>query len=414
MSNWKNKDSVLKAIYMEDYIPDVMEKIDPSLLADRDVIQYAICIDGCSLEYASDELKNDKEIVVLAVQQDGSALCYASDNLKDDKEVVMAAVKNYGYALSDASDSLKADKEVCLAAIGNSGEDVLDDISDSLKKDKEIISAIENFQDDFDIGEEEEREKPPGWVEPIHRYRIDTAQFGTGGEFVCGKVSLEFVKYWTPIIAEEGDDRLTKHMLAIDGYEGPLDPNSPKVVETEGDFDTPYHELEIIEHFTCAYSDQGFIVTEITDEEDNHGVGKNEQRDIIGNCIYSREGAIVRSEEPEITEWISEDDLKDFIPVLLFHNIDKGDFGSWFIGTDENGFDASKLAYSQVETELGIFIERVWYDKEELKKDEDYASSSPKNTITTVGWLNIKLRDSVEKYTDQYIDENEFWSLIDE
>ena len=229
---------------------------------------------------------------------------------------------------------------------------------------------------------------------------------------MCGKVSLEFVKYWRPIIAEEGDDRLTKHMLAIDGYEGPLDPNSPKVVETEGDFDTPYSELEIIEHFTCANSDQGFIVTEITDEEDNHGVGKNEQRDIIGNCIYSREGAIVGSEEPEITEWISEDDLKDFIPVLLFHNIDKGDFGSWFIGTDENGFDASKLAYSQVETELGIFIERVWYDKEELKKDEDYASSSPKNTITTVGWLNIKLRDSVEKYTDQYIDENELWSNL--
>ena len=415
MSNWKNKDSVLKAIYMEDYIPDVMEKIDPSLLADRDVIQYAICIDGCSLEYASDELKNDKEIVVLAVQQDGSALCYASDNLKDDKEVVMAAVKNCGYALSDASDSLKADKEVCLAAIGNSGEDVLDDISDSLKKDKEIISAIDNFEDDFDFDDsEEEREKPPGWVEPIHRYRIDTAQFGQGGEFVCGKVSLEFVKYWTPIIAEEGDDRLTKHMLAIDGYEGPLDPNSPKVVATEGDFDTPYSELEIIEHFTCANSDQGFIVTEITDEEDNHGVGKNEQRDIIGNCIYSREGAIVGSEEPEITEWISEDDLKDFIPVLLFHNIDKGDFGSWFIGTDENGFDASKLAYSQVETELGIFIERVWYDKEELRKDEDYASSSPKNTITTVGWLNIKLRDGVEKYTDQYIDENEFWSIANE
>ena len=63
MSNWKNKEKVLKAIYMEDYIPDVMGKIDPSLLADRDVIQYAVCIDGCSLEYASDELKNDKEIV---------------------------------------------------------------------------------------------------------------------------------------------------------------------------------------------------------------------------------------------------------------------------------------------------------------------------------------------------------------
>ena len=62
MSNWKNKDSVLKAIYMEDYIPDVMEKIDPSLLADRDVIQYAICIDGCSLEMQVMNLKMIKRL----------------------------------------------------------------------------------------------------------------------------------------------------------------------------------------------------------------------------------------------------------------------------------------------------------------------------------------------------------------
>ena len=99
---------------------------------------------------------------------------------------------------------------------------------------------------------------------------------------------------------------------------------------------------------------------------------------------------------------------------MLFHNIDKGDFGSWFIGTDENGFDSSKLSYSQVETELGAFIERVWYDKEELTKYDENASSSPKDTTSTVGWLNMKYRDSAEKYTDEYIDENELWSLADE
>ena len=101
---------------------------------------------------------------------------------------------------------------------------------------------------------------------------------------------------------------------------------------------------------------------------------------------------------------------KNFIPVLLFHNVDKGDFGSWFIGTDEDGFDASKLSYSQVETELGTFIERVWYDQAELTKNDEYASSSPKDTTSWVGWLNIKDREGVEKYTDQYIDENELWS----
>ena len=407
----KDKDKVFKAIYLADYVPDVMEIIEESLLDNKAIIDYAVRVDGCALEYASDDLKNDKEIVLKAVNNDGSALSYASDNLKDDKEVVMAAVSKDGWALSDASDSLKLDKEICLQAVITSGDAIIDDVDDSLKNDKDIVAAIENFEDDFDFDDsEEEREKPPGWVEPIHRYRIDTAQWAHGGEFVCGKVSTEFVKYWSPIIADEGNEKLTNHMLGIDGYDGPIDPNSPKVVQTEGDWDTPYHELEAIEHFTSANSDQGFRVTEITGEEDDF-VGDDEkiQKGIAGNCIYSREAAIVSLEEPKVTEYISEDDLKDFIPVVLFHNIDKGDFGSWFIGTDEDGFDASKLSYSQVETELGEFIERLWYDQEELKRFDDDASSSPKETISTVGWLNMKYLDSAEKYTDEYINENEFF-----
>ena len=357
----KDKDKVFKAIYLADYVPDVMEIIEESLLDNKAIIDYAVRVDGCALEYASDDLKNDKEIVLKAVNNDGSALSYASDNLKDDKEVVMAAVSKDGWALSDASDSLKLDKEICLQAVITSGDAIIDDVDDSLKNDKDIVAAIESFEDDFDFDDsEEEREKPPGWVESIHRYRIDTAQWAQGGEFVCGKVSTEFVKYWAPIIADEGNEKLTNHMLGLDGYDGPVDPNSPKVVQTDGDWDKPYHELEAIEHFTSANSDQGFRVTEITGEEDDF-VDDDEkiQTGITGNCIYSREGAIIRLEEPEVTEHISEDDLKEFIPVLLFHNIDKGDFGSWFIGTDEDGFDASKLSYSQIETELGVFIERA-------------------------------------------------------
>lgn len=390
MSNWRNKDSVLKAIYMEDYIPDVMEKIDPLLLADRDVIQYAVCIDGCSLEYASDELKNDKEIVMLAVQQDGSALCYASDNLKNDKEV-------------------------CLAAIGNSGDAVIDDIDDSLKEDKDIVSAIDNFKDDFDFDDsEEEREKPPGWVEPIHKYRIDPYFKAIGGEFVCGKVSEKFVKYWAPIVTESGPDKLTDHMKAIEGFDTFLDPNSPKVVDDEWG-NPPYRELENIEHFTLINSDQSFRVTEITGEDDKFGAGINELTNVDGNCLFSREGACITTEEPKVIERISEEDLKDFVPVLLYLNINGGDFGSWFIGTDADGFDPSKLAYSQIETSLGIFIERLWYDKEELKRDDTYlGDSTPKGETSSIGWLNMKYRDSVEKYTDQYIDENEFWPLVNE
>ena len=58
-----NKNKVLKAIYLADYVPDVMEKIEESLLGDKDIIEYAVRVDGCALEYASDNLKNDNSIL---------------------------------------------------------------------------------------------------------------------------------------------------------------------------------------------------------------------------------------------------------------------------------------------------------------------------------------------------------------
>lgn len=411
----KDKDKVFKAIYLADYVPDVMERIEESLLDNKAIIDYAVRVDGCALEYASDNLKNNKEIVLKAVNNDGSALSYASDNLKDDKEVVMAAVSKDGWALSDASDSLKLDKEICLQAVITSGDDVIDYVDDSLKNDKDIVAALENFEDDIDFEDsEDEREKPPGWVEPIHKYRIDPCRRAMGAEFVCGKVSEQFVKHWVPIVTEFGSDKLTDHMKAIEGFDTSLDSNSPKVVDDEWG-NRPYHELENIEHFTLMYSDQSFTVTEITGEDDKFGAGINELEDVEGNCLFSREGACISTEEPKVTESISEDNLKDFAPVLLYQNINREGFGSWFFGTDADGFDPSKLAYSQIETSLGIFIEKLWYDKEELNMDDSYlGDSTPKGENSSIGWLNMKYWDSVEKYTDQYIDENEFWSLIDE
>ena len=47
--------------------------------------------------------------------------------------------------------------------------------------------------------------------------------------------------------------------------------------------------------------------------------------------------------------------------------------------------------------------------------DDSYlGDSTPKGENSSIGWLYMKYWDSIEKYTDQYIDENEFWSLIDE
>lgn len=44
---------------------------------------------GCSLIYASDELKNDKEVVIAAVKENRYALTFASDELIEDKDFKM-------------------------------------------------------------------------------------------------------------------------------------------------------------------------------------------------------------------------------------------------------------------------------------------------------------------------------------
>lgn len=83
----------------------------------------------CSLQYASDELKDDKEVVLAAVSssiasfggnndgQYNGSLSHASDNLKNDEAVVLAAISQSEKALDHASELLKVDKDfLCKAS----------------------------------------------------------------------------------------------------------------------------------------------------------------------------------------------------------------------------------------------------------------------------------------------------------
>ena len=90
MADWKNKEEVMKAIAEtweeEAYIDDVLDKVDDSLLSDKELIMTIVQLkhSGCLLDYADDSLKADKEIVMAAVQTDGYALGYADDSLRAD------------------------------------------------------------------------------------------------------------------------------------------------------------------------------------------------------------------------------------------------------------------------------------------------------------------------------------------
>ena len=79
--------------------------------SDVEFAKVALKVNGSSLQYVSDILKDDREIVLEAVKQNGCALQYASDNFKNDKEIVFEAFKKYFNAFQYASDDLKTDRE---------------------------------------------------------------------------------------------------------------------------------------------------------------------------------------------------------------------------------------------------------------------------------------------------------------
>ena len=66
MVDWKNKEEVMKAIAEtweeEAYIDDVLDKVDDSLLSDKELIMTIVQLknSGCLLDYADDALKADK------------------------------------------------------------------------------------------------------------------------------------------------------------------------------------------------------------------------------------------------------------------------------------------------------------------------------------------------------------------
>ena len=67
MTNWNNKEEVLRAIRSRR---------------------------GYLLKYASDELKNDKEVVLAAAHLNGRALEHASEELRSDREFILEAVND--------------------------------------------------------------------------------------------------------------------------------------------------------------------------------------------------------------------------------------------------------------------------------------------------------------------------------
>ena len=217
-------------------------------------------------------------------------------------------------------------------------------------------------------------------------FRIEAGRYG--GETVIGEVDDSFVE----AMIDADQEELIEHCTSADeeDFEGPI--------PCEGYY---MWECDEIEHLNSAYADSGFIVTEVTNEDNKFDYSETETDFEPVSCLYSRE-AYTQNSEPDWDDIDKEKD--DYIPVLNFHSSEKGNFGCWFVETEGEPFDKYKFTYGIVETNMGEFIDRVYYDGKELDCEYDYADSIGKAYYAEVGWFNRRWHDSFDKYDEDQLD----------
>jgi hypothetical protein len=222
------------------------------------------------------------------------------------------------------------------------------------------------------------------------KFRIEGGNYG--GECVIGEVKNAFVQQ--AIDLDEGE--LIDRVLEAEEWEQPEpadieEHEDPEAVVIPRD-DYYMWECDDIEHINGPYADGGFTVYEVpADGSDDYDYDKEIWS---GEAIhmYGREGGYFGTEEPdEVTE--------ELVPVLAFMSSEKGTFGVWFIEQDDD-FDPYKLGFGVVETNLGEFVDRVYYDKVELDAEYDYNDTTGKSYHAEVGWLNKKWHDPFDKYDE--------------
>ena len=225
------------------------------------------------------------------------------------------------------------------------------------------------------------------------RYRIEPGNYG--GEMVVGEVSEEFVDYW---IDRESYDLMEQVLNTGEGAEEDENPddNSPEVKE---DF-TYWHDCDEYEHLNGAFSDGEWTVYEVPADGSDDWDWDNEIWNGDANHIYGRECYFDNS---------TPDDMEDYVPVLSFMSVEKGNFGVCFLDLEGEEFDPEKLRFGSCESNLADLVESVYYDKEELELNFDYADTNGKSYEVQVGYMNTKWRDDPNQYTVEYLEEEGYF-----
>ena len=260
------------------------------------------------------------------------------------------------------------------------------------EEEKKLIEEIcELTASDLDIYKRKE-------IMAKRKFRIVGKRYG--GELTVGKVSEEFARYWQ----DKDPDDLQQHLLGLewkDDEDDDIDSNSPPVL-ADGEEFVAWNEVDDLEHLTGYYADSTFIVSEVTEKDDDWAYDENEI-EFEAYPLNSRE-CYADDKEPENPPADAE-----YVPVLMWLSAEKGNFGTWFVETDGEDFNPKKFAVSSIETNLGEMVEVAYYDKVPIDCDYDFAESVGKGYHAYVGWLNLKWHDN-----EHFIGNDEVWEGYEE
>jgi len=224
------------------------------------------------------------------------------------------------------------------------------------------------------------------------RFRIEAGNYG--GELVVGQVDDAFVDYW--IGKDESD--LIDQIMSIEWEEDDGDPASPAVSE---DF-YAWHDCDNFEHLNGAYSDGTWTVYEVPADRSDDWSWDKEVWSGEPTHMFGRECYFDETSKPE-------DDDENIVPVLSFMSNEKGSFGAAFVDIEGEDFDPAKLRFGSVESNLADVVSNIFYDREELEIEFDYADTVGKSYSAQVGYLNKKWRDDPSVYTVEFLEEEGYF-----
>ena len=122
---------------------EAFQHASPAIRGDLQMARRMVRLDGRTLQWMTEEIRNTPEVVMAAVAGNAShphVLQWAGEAVKGDREIVLAAVQKHGKALQWAPEEMRNDHEIVLAAVTDRGE-ALQHASESLRDTDDVVLA---------------------------------------------------------------------------------------------------------------------------------------------------------------------------------------------------------------------------------------------------------------------------------